>query len=237
MDSLDSFALHTRYRPGLQAVAPLIIAAMAIGIDKIPIVVSLVSFAAAIGLPIRLAHTVRQRGRNVEPDLWESWGGKPTTRMLRLADTFTPEGDKLRWRSTLGGAAKVSLPDLEQELADRAGADVLYEQVTGYAREATRNDRLLLAENRAYNVERNQYALRPVALPLAIVGVVVMVIAGVVQSLGSGPLTPVAVGLAANTGMLGLWVSKSDSRVRLMADTYAVRLFTVATNQLVAADS
>src|SRR5438093_670482 len=44
---------------------------------------ALVSAASSVGLIGLLAQFGRDQGKKKEPGLWESWGGPPTTQMLR----------------------------------------------------------------------------------------------------------------------------------------------------------
>jgi hypothetical protein len=228
---LDDFDLHARYLPGLHAILPIPVTAVAIGVNKMPLVATLLSLAVTVGLPRLLVQVVRDRGLAAQRVLWTSWGGCPTTPMLRQSDVTAPAVDKERWRKVLGAAAHVHLPQsLQAEASDPADADARYEQVVTFAREETRDDQLLLVENRSYNYDRNLYALRNPALWLAAAGVVVMA-AGVLLCMSSRAsiLTP-AIGLGANIVVLVGWLTLvTEDRVRVMADKYAIRLLTVAT--------
>lgn len=231
---LDGFAWHARYMPGLQALLPVPVTALALGFNKMPLVASLASLALAVGLPRILVQVVRERGLAIEPDLWESWGGKPTTRMLRLNDTSDSAADKDRWRAALSAAAGVTLPaTAEAEAEDPADADARYEQVTGHARECTRGDRMLRSENQSYNYERNLLAMKPLACMLAGAAVVAMAIFLAFQATGDGAIAPAAAALGLNALVLVGWlVLPSEQRTRRMADKYALRLFTVMVHQV-----
>jgi hypothetical protein len=230
---LDEFDFHARYVPGLQALLPIPVTVLALGFNSMPFVASLASLALAVGLPRTLVQVVRSRGLALEPGLWDSWGGKPTTRMLRLSDTSVATADKDRWRAALSSAAGVALPaTAADEAADPADADARYEQVVGHARECTRGDDLLRAENQSYNFERNVLAMAPVALLLAAVAVAATVILVAIQVAADGPVAPAACALGANMLVLAGWIMlPSEARARRMAEKYAVRLFTLMTHR------
>jgi hypothetical protein len=230
---LDEFDVHARYRPGLLAILPLPITGVALGLDKQPVIATLLSLAVAVGLPRLLVQVVRDLGTAAQDRLWASWGGKPTTQMLRWSDTSTSAADKARWHAVLGAAAGVQLPSTALvEAVDPSDADARYEQVVAFAREETRGNPLLLGENRSYNYERNIYGLRPVALALALLGIVVLVGALVLQARAGSAVEAIAVCLAANIIVaLGWWWVPSERRVKVMADKYALQLLNTATHQ------
>lgn len=233
---LDDFDLHARYRPGLLAVLPVPITAIAIGLDKHPMTAILLSLAVTVGLPRLLVQVVRDRGTAAQVALWTAWGGSPTTQMLRLSNTDAAMADKIRWRRTLAAAAQVHLPaTVEVEVSDPVDADARCEQVTEYARELTRDDVLLQAENRSYNYERNLYSMRKPALLLAVAAIGGLVVDLALRARWGEQVGSIVFGLVANALVaLGWIVLASERRVRVMADKYAHRLFAVATHRVLA---
>lgn len=237
---LDAFDVQTRYLPALLAIAPIPVSAVTFGLDKNPTVTALVGILAALGLPSLVVALVRQRGARMEAELWDAWGGKPTTRMLRLADRTDSQVDKVLWRTRLADAAAVSLPaTLEDELADRETADALYEQVTSYVRERTRGDPLVATENRHYNAQRSLLALQPLGIALAALGVALLVGAIVGgDAFLPGDTVTYAIGGVANAALLVIWLFvPSSARMRLMANKYARQLFISGANLAAPRDS
>lgn len=233
---LDDFELQTRYRAGLQAVAPLWITALAIGIDKHPWIGGLSGLAVTIGLPRLLVNVVRRRGNAAQKIMWTEWGGPPTTQMLRLSDTTAAAADKERWRKVLGTAAHVELPaTLEAESSDPADADARYAQIVTFAREEARGDTMLWGENRSYNYERDVYSMRGPARVLAGSASVALAALTALSMMRGDPIGFLAAGLVVNIVVtIGWFTLPSEDRVRLMAYKYAQRLFDVATHQALA---
>lgn len=236
---LDDFDFHARYLPGLQAILPIPITAITVGLNKVPIVATLLSLAVTVGLPRLLVQVVRERGTAAQNELWAKWGGSPTTQMMRLRGGTTAPADKERWHRVLGPAAKVQLPtDVKAESANSADADARYEQVVAYAREQTRDDELLLVENRSYNFDRNLYGMRRPARWLASIGVAITAMVVTFRARHNEDLLAPVIGLGANVVVLTMWIwLVTESRVRTMGDKYASRLLTVATHRQQASEA
>ena len=112
-----------------------------------------------------LAHIVRDRGKSVEPSLYESWGGKPSVAMLRHSDTRIDPTTKERYRSFLNNVVpnlKLASEDEERKFPEKA--DKGYESATSWLRACARKREhfdLLFQENINYGFRRNIWALKP----------------------------------------------------------------------------
>ena len=122
------------------------------------------------------------------------------------------------------------MPDHEAERADPDDAEAQYEDAVSVLRELTRDrDRfpLVFKENINYGWRRNSFALRPFAVPIALLALVVsasVIVFGDGTLSGSGARwTP-----AISASVLGLawWgLVVSETWVRSAAELYADRLF------------
>jgi hypothetical protein len=129
----------------------------------------------AIGLAV--CGLVRDRGRQIEPDLWASWGGNPTVRRLRWRDADDEEAVR-RLHARLNALLDHPLPDARAEADDPTTADRRYGEAVAVLRERTRDTsrfRLVFAENMEYGFRRNALALRPVALIIACLALAISV--------------------------------------------------------------
>jgi hypothetical protein len=90
-----------------------------------PALIAVLGFCGGI---VWLSHLARDRGKALEPTLFQAWGGMPSTAMLRHRDGRLSGPLKARYKSRL----RSNLPDLdfptpEMEANDPAAADAIYE--------------------------------------------------------------------------------------------------------------
>lgn len=228
MIDFDPYTRQARLAPGLLAVLPVSVVAVALGLRDIPVVSAIVGLVVAAGGSVLLAETVRKRGRRLEEQLYRKWGGAPTTQLLRLTgdNAHLNRLQQERWREALADKAQVSLPSLDDEAADPRSCDERYEVMTAWARTQMTDDDLVQHENRSYGFNRNILAMRPVGLPLAVLAV--LVLAGAV--LVGEPTVPMLVGLAASVVLVVCWAFwPTEDRVRYAGMRYARQLFISAT--------
>ena len=119
-----------------------------------------------------VAQVGRELGRRKEPNLWNSWGGPPTTRLLRHrclpGDSTLSPGLRQQVEEWIG----YPLPTQEKEEACPEWADTKYEKAVTSLREATRDTSrfpLVFAENANYGFRRNLWGLRPSGTAVAVV--------------------------------------------------------------------
>ena len=127
-----------------------------------------------------LTHMGRDRGKALEPKLYEAWGGKPSVAMLRHRDTSLDPKTKERYRSFLASNIPgLELASPENELSCPTKADDGYESATSWLLARTR-DRvkfgLLFQENMNYGFRRNTWALKPSTLSIDSVFIVIITI-------------------------------------------------------------
>ncbi len=136
---LDDYELKARIAPGLILALPILVDA----VYAAPILSSWPIFAASgvcsLALVYGLGHLVRARGKAIEADLWNRWGGPPSTRFLRHRDSLFGAELKASIQNAL--AKKFSsrlLTQIEEakspERADKAIADA-FRQVRQYLRQ------------------------------------------------------------------------------------------------------
>lgn len=224
---LDAYERRARLQPALIAASPLGLAVVAAGLAQHPVVDVLAAGALEVGATFILADLARRRGRAIEPDLWASWGGPPTTMALRH------DGPTARERLGLAHAGLcrlvdgVDLPSAQDENDDPAGAIGRYEAATEAARNLLRADPLgviIAAENRNYGFHRNLLGLRLVGSLISSFCLVAASIIGVAAAItGHGDAArraaAAAFGAAAILGFWRLYVT--PERVRWAADRYA----------------
>lgn len=119
-----------------------------------------------------LAQIGRDAGKRREPDLFRKWDGKPSVRKLRHRDSDLPWITLERLRTKLATDVGIPCPTKTEEHTDGAAADEVYFACVDHLREATRGDKLLLAENIGYGFRRNLWGMRTAGVAMAVGGVI-----------------------------------------------------------------
>src|SRR4051794_23876974 len=111
----DAYNRRARLMPAALAAAPAIVLA---GVGAWSPESTGSTIAMVIGaVGIVMCGMVRAAGRRIEPALWKSWGGPPTTRRLRFRDAESQAATQRlhgRIEQTLGR----SMPSAAEEAAD-----------------------------------------------------------------------------------------------------------------------
>ena len=187
---------------------------------------------SAGGIFVLLDQLGRDAGRRLEPTLWRSWNGPPTTRALRHREANPVL--LARRHQQLATLTGISIPSREDEQRDPTGADNAYEAVTVYLRNHTRDTStfpLVFIENCHYGFRRNMLGLRPAGLTTSILSAI-----GAATGLALArfhhatlPITGLvgAAALAVLAGVLWYQIVTPDW-VRPPADAYAERLLEAA---------
>jgi len=163
----DTYMMRAQLAPAALAAAPAVVLGFG-ALSSIEGTGSVVAFILAAVL-IVICGIVRGFGRRLEPGLWESWGGPPTTRLLRWSDSSDLRTTQRR-HALLSAVLGEPLPSAEEEAMDPEGADARYAVAVGALRQRTRTGpefRLVAHQNAEYGLRRNCLGLRPLALVVA----------------------------------------------------------------------
>lgn len=224
----DAYVLRARIAPVTLAALPVIVVFLAdlVWLDDL----GELTFAGILGLAVLtlLAQLGRDRGKRLEPALFRSWGGPPTTRLLRHRDdTFDPI-TKQRLHATLERKSGVVLLTAEEEAEDPAGADMAYgSAVLWLLRNAPdkRSAPHLWEDNVSYGFRRNLWALKPFALAICLALVVLAIWTHwplAPTGINALLLDPALVSGVAGFGAFAAFVTRCW--VRSAADAYAYAL-------------
>ncbi|WP_331452983.1 hypothetical protein [Streptomyces sp. SS162] len=124
----------------------------------------------ASGALALIDHIVRDKGRKVQGDLWDSWGGPPTTQALRHAGAVN-QALLSRRHKQLSLLLEEQMPNRRQELRNPQKADEKYEMAVRYLIARTRDTsrfHLVFLENCHYGFRRNMYGMRAVGLVISL---------------------------------------------------------------------
>lgn len=187
----------------------------------------LLVLGAGVGLPAVLVDLVRDLGTRKQSELWSSWGGPPTTVLLRWRTTPNRALQGLRHRH-VRRATGVDLPTESEEAADPNTADHTYEAAVAVLKQRARAQDLVARENRQYGLRRNLYGCR-----------VILRLSGAAAIIGSALLSPdffdhltwnavAIISAIAVVWILGSWVVINANFVKKSADRYADALISSA---------
>src|SRR5882724_5463170 len=226
----DKYTYRARLLPSLLTFLPLAFAATVWfpGQETTWKVLGLIFVSS--GLATLLSHFGRDLGKRKEAELFQMWGGVPTTRMLSSRftrfDAVTLGRYHNKLKTLLPG---LQIPDLANERTNPSHASEVYGSCISLLREKTRDPKafpLVFAENINFGFRRNLCGWKPIGLIVASLGVVscALFTATHLRAEQSVLLFGIA-GLVVSITLLFLWlfVIKPDW-VRLAADAYAERL-------------
>lgn len=142
-----------------------------------------------IGGTFLLAVLARNAGKAIEPGLWKSWGGPPTTEYLRHSG---PANSLLRarWHKTMSKLLGVTFPSADEEAADQAKANEVYQAAVRLLIDRTRDIKkypLVFKENITYGFCRNLLGMRWIGLSIALLGTVACIVAGLMPTASKSP--------------------------------------------------
>lgn len=234
----DPYERNARLWPALLALFPAIVLAVALYGTKVSALTNSVMLAISCGGLYLMTNVCRELGKRLEPKLFEAWGGKPTTQLLRHRDTTIEGATKCRYHAFLSGKINNPFPDRNQEEANSNAVDELYQSGVRWLLNHTRDTKgfgLLFKENVSYGFRRNGLGVKPIGLVIAIVSLFWVLIGhGVITTpanyfinLSALMMMPEAAvtSLLASAFMIVIWVLffTRDS-VRTVAFTYAETL-------------
>ena len=243
MHLFDLYTFRARIQPALIVVLPVGFLMFALLPNHPFFVTAFFTLLGAVGGTAIVAQVGREQGRKKEPDLWQSWGGPPTTRLLRHRrlpdDLVMAPGLRQQVEEWVG----YPLPNQQEEEACSARADTKYEEAVRSLREATRDTTrfpLVFAENANYGFRRNLWGLRPIGTPIALVlalyswTLLSLTVWGrpwpepwwdIVPNPDSVAVIRLAVAVA-NTSLAAFWLFwVKPSWIKAVADAYAIKLF------------
>ncbi len=221
----SGYEYRARILPVLLTAAPAVVLAGVL-VPNVPAPVRVVLVSGAVAAVVA-AQLSRDRGQRMEPELFQRWGGAPTTVMLRYAGSAHPAATARRHaqlQSLLGPAPELP-PNRQAEEDDPDAADAVYALAAGVVRALTRDaDRfhLVAAENRDYGFRRNVLGLRRLGLTVSWTVVVASVGAAAAFVLVDSTsavllILPLVSAVAALVG----WRNVTDLWVRRAARNYA----------------
>ena len=229
MKLLDEYEIKAQRCPALLALFPLLFGAYALFPDLRGSWGYLGGVAVALGLPTGLAFVARHLGKQLEDPLYERWGGKPTTVMLRWSDSQIVPETKARYHAAMRKAG-LAMPTREEEAENPTKADETYEAAGDLLRGKTRAKKafpFVFTHLVSYGFARNLLGLRWIGLGISMVCAVIEIIIIFKTIKAGSEISGFLVGPAViSVGAAIFWICFVRSNwVRNTAHSYARALF------------
>ena len=229
LDKLDSYSRKARLYPALLVSLPVALSVTLIlpgfTFEKfLPIII-------AAGIPFFTMSVVRIRGQRLQKKLEKTWGGLPTTQMLRIVGGEANRVSVDRRRRLLAKFIGEPLPTEEEERENPLEADQRYILATRILIARVRDQRekypRVHDENVGFGFWRNLLALKPFALAMLTLTIIANSIALAYTREVSGAL----IAILLNIAFAACWLTivKAD-RVQQQGETYAERLYETLEN-------
>ena len=227
---MDAYDLQARFAPMGFVLLPLaLVAFVAIpGLGATKIVAGSIAFILLAAFSFVATRMARAAGRARQDALYASWGGIPTTAMLRFRDPRLSVQVKRVHRERLARlGASFPIPDEAEEARDPGGADgkigAAMDEIRRRAKE--RGLKRVHRENINYGAARNAFGLRPFGI--AACGFALLVLAGLVALRGGFQPSAAEVIVGAATFLIALaWIfGCTANKVRHHGEAYALEMF------------
>lgn len=230
VSSFDEYALRVRVAPVLVVVVIPVLGLLcwlpAFSTAQLALTAGLSTVLVAM-----FSQLGRDKGRELQSELYEMWGGQPSVQLLRWRSPLLAKETRDRYRVKLASVnPSLRLPSEIEEMDDPEEADRRYDSVSLFLRDSTRNKAafpLVFAENVNYGFRRNLLAMKATGIVLCLLGAVSSVlatIAGTKVSTLEPPAVPFIVAVL-NASMLTWWCLRiNPGWVRVAAFAYAERL-------------
>ena len=231
----DTYDRKARLTPVLLASIPPIGVLVCLYSINLQAQTTLIGLLATLGVFSLLASICRSLGKRLEDSLYESWGGKPTTQLLRHSNCYIDFVTKTRYHSFLSKKIKTRFPTEEQESKKPEIADQVYSSAVKWLQEQTRDKKkfnLLFTENTSYGFFRNCLGIKYIAITIAFLSILWVLMAyknlafsGV--SADNFLIFPIGIiaSLSISVSMIGVWMFYfTKNSVKSAAFTYAVSL-------------
>ncbi len=227
---MDAYDIQARHAPVVFTILPALLVAIAMvpGLGQTKIAAGSIAFIILAALPFVAIRIARAAGRARQDALYASWGGIPTTAMLRHRDARLNPQTKRIFRERLGHlGASFPIPDEDEEQRDPEGADIKIGAAMDEIRKRAKAKgiKAVHRENINYGAARNAYGLKLFGLATCLISAATLAITIALR----GDFLPTALELVVGMVVLiiaGAWIFGCTSdKVRHHGEAYALALF------------
>lgn len=173
---VDSYDLKARYAPALIISLPVLITLWTTFLPEMQSISKVVGGLLSTAILYFLSVLVRAYGKNFESNLWEMWGGAPSTQVVSWNNQRIGENLKKKYHECVRKYSNLTMPTKEDEKDDPEKAAAMiadaFRIVKGVIRKKDK-DGLWSIANSEYGFARNLYGSRILWLILSIVSLIV----------------------------------------------------------------
>lgn len=212
----NTYERKARLYPALLVLVPIVVMVVGVYGVELELKAAGIGLLATFGVFYLAASIVREFGKRIEASLYKEWGGKPTTQLLRHRDNTIDPITKARYHLFLAKQMSIAFPTQEEEEANPARADDVYQSATKWLLDRTRDKKkfgLLFEENIAFGFRRNCLGIKPLAIVICIITFVWPLVLSNILAMGSLNIENIAslssgtwISLAVSLLMLLIWV-------------------------------
>ncbi|MBD2505148.1 hypothetical protein [Anabaena azotica] len=228
--NFDDYTRRARLGPALLTVLPISLTVIGCFPNDYTVLAIITALGIANGGTALLAQIGRNIGKRKEAELFQSWGGKPTTQKLRHRNTSNKAILERRHKKLQLLIPDIHIPTLLEENSNPQEADEIYELCTKFLIDQTRDVsrfNLIFEENCSYGFHRNLWGLKFIGIPLSLIGT--LIITGFIIyscSIGKTSISPLTITSGViNFIFLLIWIFLiTPDWVKPVAESYAERL-------------
>jgi len=173
----DHYTVNARFMPAFFSVLPFVLTMLAWCPNSKSIMGGFLTILVSFGVMTFISTFISNLGNKCQKKLFLTWGGAPTTAILRHEDQILDKYTKQRYHKWLDDKIdRLNLPKLDDEVKDRTDADLKYQSAINFLREFTRDKTKYPAvyrDNVAYGFSRNLLAIRNFGLFTSLVCVMI----------------------------------------------------------------
>ncbi|HCN30197.1 MAG TPA: hypothetical protein DIT64_15945 [Verrucomicrobiales bacterium] len=225
---LDVYSLKARLFPAFIVLLPAVLAILAWLPEASLASTSTLGVGLAAALSFFISELVRDCGHRKQARLWETWGGPPTTQLLRWSNLHVNPNLRAKWRAAIEELTNCRLPSAASESRNPFKADQAYEAAIAelrMKRRGTESSSLFFKENASYGFRRNLWGMKPAGIFISSVSLIGGVVVCVLKSNNRFDHAPSILAIFVTATLLALWIVRINPQwVREKADSYGEQL-------------
>ena len=166
----DEYERKARFYPAILLMTPALLTVFLLVKIETSVLEAAGASFVTLGGAFLLTQLTRDRGKEKEPRLYESWGGVPSATIFRHSDERIDRYTKARYHQRLSELVVGTFaPTIEQENANPSAANQVYTAWSSFLRTNTLGGEfpLVRSELISYGFRRNIYGIRPVGISVS----------------------------------------------------------------------